>query len=338
MGTTPQEELCLRWNDFESILSRSFTDMRAESDFFDVRIACYDKAVMKTLPAHRVVLSACSPVLKELLRAIGSDTSANGPLIFLRGIAYQKMEAILDFMYNGQTKVNHTDLDAFLAAAEELKIKGLTNSSNSNENSTPSRKRSNLHPEVETKKVKKIKPAPPPSPAPKSPSPTPGPSAEVANVMVKSEAVHHEVEADIEDVQDLEPGNDDSYQEYPEGEGPELEETFDESAYQEDGAPMDAFPRDSKAAPTLSRKERLRQYEENIFYDPNTEMFQCGKCFKVFKRKDVIQNHYESFHSDILAYNCKFCGHAFKSINSLRAHIFRLHREAGQNPSNMNIY
>ena len=92
------------------------------------------------------------------------------------------------------------------------------------------------------------------------------------------------------------------------------------------------------AAPTLSRKERLRQYEENIFYDPNTEMFQCGKCFKVFKRKDVIQNHYESFHSDILAYNCKFCGHAFKSINSLRAHIFRLHREAGQNPSNMNIY
>lgn len=246
MGTTPQEELCLRWNDFESILSRSFTDMRAESDFFDVRIACYDKAVMKTLPAHRVVLSACSPVLKELLRAIGSDTSANGPLIFLRGIAYQKMEAILDFMYNGQTKVNHTDLDAFLAAAEELKIKGLTNSSNSNENSTPSRKRSNLHPEVETKKVKKIKPAPPPSPAPKSPSPTPGPSAEVANVMVKSEAVHHEVEADIEDVQDLEPGNDDSYQEYPEGEGPELEETFDESAYQEDGAPMDAFPRDSK--------------------------------------------------------------------------------------------
>ena len=69
MGTTPGEELCLRWNDFESILSRSFCEMRDESDFFDVRIACFDdKSVMKTIPAHRVVLSACSPVFKELLR------------------------------------------------------------------------------------------------------------------------------------------------------------------------------------------------------------------------------------------------------------------------------
>jgi len=324
MGTTPQEELCLRWNDFESILSRSFTDMRAESDFFDVRIACYDKAVMKTLPAHRVVLSACSPVLKELLRAIGSDTSANGPLIFLRGIAYQKMEAILDFMYNGQTKVNHTDLDAFLAAAEELKIKGLTNSSNSNENSTPSRKRSNLHPEVETKKVKKIKPAPPPSPAPKSPSPTPGPSAEVANVMVKSEAVHHEVEADIEDVQDLEPGNDDSYQEYPEGEGPELEETFDESAYQEDGAPMDAFPRDSKE---ISEEEREKAIEDNLFYDIQTGVAQCLQCLMKFKRKTQYRDHFEAHHIVWEGYPCEYCNERIKNRSLRRNHYQRVHRE-----------
>jgi len=332
MGTTPQEELCLRWNDFESILSRSFTDMRAESDFFDVRIACYDKAVMKTLPAHRVVLSACSPVLKELLRAIGSDTSANGPLIFLRGIAYQKMEAILDFMYNGQTKVNHTDLDAFLAAAEELKIKGLTNSSNSNENSTPSRKRSNLHPEVETKKVKKIKPAPPPSPAPKSPSPTPGPSAEVANVMVKSEAVHHEVEADIEDVQDLEPGNDDSYQEYPEGEGPELEETFDESAYQEDGAPMDAFPRDSKDYFDPSNEERNAILGKWIVYDSNLAKDKCKICGHFYKTADrsngtkQLQNHIEGVHFQIEAFPCYYCPKIYTSKHRRSNHISYVHQ------------
>ena len=130
MGTAvPNEELCLKWNDFESILSRSFCEMRDESDFFDVRIACFDdKSTIKTLPAHRVVLSACSPVLKELLRAIGPDGGNKGPLIFLRGIGYHEMEAVLDFMYNGQTKVSHTELDVFLAAAEELKIKGLTTS------------------------------------------------------------------------------------------------------------------------------------------------------------------------------------------------------------------
>jgi len=132
MGTAPNEELCLRWNDFESILSRSFCEMRNESDFFDVRVACFDnKSVMKTLPAHRVVLSACSPVFKELLRVMGGTGDAKGPLIFLRGISYHEMEAVLDFMYNGQTKVQHTDLDAFLAAAEELKIKGLTTNTKS---------------------------------------------------------------------------------------------------------------------------------------------------------------------------------------------------------------
>ena len=141
MGTSATEELCLRWNDFESILSRSFCEMRDDSDFFDVRIACFDnKSVMKTIPAHRVVLSACSPVFKELLHAIGTGDSKN-PLLFLRGISYQEISAVLDFMYNGESKVHEKQLDAFLAAAEELKIRGLTQDSRNSSESTPSRKR-----------------------------------------------------------------------------------------------------------------------------------------------------------------------------------------------------
>ena len=141
MGTVPNEELCLRWNDFESILSRSFTEMRQEADFFDVRIACYnDKKQMKTIPAHKVVLSACSPVFKDLLRALNEAGSLQKQLIFIRGISYHEMEAVLDFMYNGQTKIKHTELDAFLAAAEELKVKGLTNNSSSTNNVTPKKR------------------------------------------------------------------------------------------------------------------------------------------------------------------------------------------------------
>lgn len=130
----PAEELCLRWNDFASILSQSFTKMREEADFFDVRIACYDeKQSIKTIPAHKVVLSACSPVFKNLLRALNEDDQKvgihnNKQLIFLRGISYHQIQAVLDFMYNGQTKVHDTELDTFLAAAEELQVKGLTNS------------------------------------------------------------------------------------------------------------------------------------------------------------------------------------------------------------------
>ena len=88
------EELSLRWNDFESNLAQSFSDMRYNSHFFDVKIACFDKkSVMKTIPAHKMILSACSPVFKELLCTIGT-VDLKCPLLFLRGISYEEMTAI----------------------------------------------------------------------------------------------------------------------------------------------------------------------------------------------------------------------------------------------------
>ena len=242
MGTSATEELCLRWNDFESILSRSFCEMRDDSDFFDVRIACFDnKSVMKTIPAHRVVLSACSPVFKELLRAIGTGDS-KGPLIFLRGISYHEMNAVLDFMYNGQTKVQHTDLDAFLAAAEELKIKGLTQGNQGNSSdSTSSRKRPSTQQQNEESfdnngsmksKIKKSRPSPTVQAGPSSSSTAVSvPEDNSESMVVKAEEVNLETE-------------DDSYQDYAEA---ELDEPFDESTYQDhDGAGADNFPTDSK--------------------------------------------------------------------------------------------
>jgi len=324
MGTAPNEELCLRWNDFESILSRSFSEMRDESDFFDVRVACFDeKSVMKTLPAHRVVLSACSPVFKELLRVMGRTGDSKGPLIFLRGISYHEMEAVLDFMYNGQTKVQHTDLDAFLAAAEELKIKGLTTNtgqpggasggSGSNESTSgASRKRPSMQHESDgfdnglKVKIKKSKPTP--NVAQAGPS-SAGAEAESAagNMVVKSE----EVTLDVED---------DSYQDYAEA---ELEEPFDESAYQDhDGTGADNFPTDSKD--TLSRKEWLKRMEVHIIRE--LDKYRCGLCFKLFTRKDSLQSHFEHFHTSS-RYPCEYCGQIFESRNNRRVHYHKQHYE-----------
>jgi len=47
-------------------------------------------------------------------------------MIFLRGIRIQDLKAILNFMYEGEVNVNQEDLQYFLAAAEELRIKGLS--------------------------------------------------------------------------------------------------------------------------------------------------------------------------------------------------------------------
>ena len=158
------------------------------------------------------------------------------------------MEAVLDFMYNGQTKVQHKELDAFLAAAEELKIKGLTSSQNTSDQ--PSRKRP-LSDENGLKKgganVKKSRPILP-APPPVAQSPTPGPSAASASastsdeVMIKPEKYAEEVT-----IEDPPIGHeaDDSYQDYGEDAvEPDLEGYEDTSGYGEDG--NSSFPTDSK--------------------------------------------------------------------------------------------
>ena len=205
-----------------------------------------DVVYTKFLEYSRVVLSACSPVFKEILRSLGPG-DAKGPLIFLRGISYHEMEAVLDFMYNGQTKVQHKELDAFLAAAEELKIKGLTSSQNTSE--TPTRKRQ--ADENGLKKggsVKKSRPIPPAAP----PSQQPGPSSSSASmaatsghdVMVKPEKFEKYTEEVT--IEDDPPLADDSYQDYgEEGVEGELEGYEDASGYGDDGS-SNAFPTDSK--------------------------------------------------------------------------------------------
>jgi len=125
MGTS--ENFCLRWNDFEANVSGAFRDLRAESDFFDVTLGCSDSNG-RSLQAHKVILSACSSFFKQMLRQQQTHNPAHPhPYIYLRGVSYCDLSSVLDFMYHGEVNVAQEDLNSFLAVAEELQIKGLTN-------------------------------------------------------------------------------------------------------------------------------------------------------------------------------------------------------------------
>eukprot|EP00096_Caligus_rogercresseyi_P007693 TRINITY_DN256_c0_g1_i2.p1 TRINITY_DN256_c0_g1~~TRINITY_DN256_c0_g1_i2.p1 ORF type:complete len:412 (-),score=153.78 TRINITY_DN256_c0_g1_i2:435-1670(-) len=112
------ERLCLRWNDFESNIKHGFSELRQEEDFFDVTLACGSQQIK----AHKVILSACSPFFRSIIKSIPHAH----PLLYLRGIQFAHLESLLCFMYNGEVNVTQEDLNNFLAVAEELKIKGLT--------------------------------------------------------------------------------------------------------------------------------------------------------------------------------------------------------------------
>merc|ERR1719186_1322324 len=51
----------------------------------------------------------------------------------MRGVKMFQLESILDFIYHGEAKVKQEDLNGFLAVAEELKLKGLSNFKSSTE-------------------------------------------------------------------------------------------------------------------------------------------------------------------------------------------------------------
>ena len=125
------DKFCLRWNDFESNISAAFKELRDDKDFFDVTLACDDDQLL----AHKVILSACSPFFKTVLRR----NRHQHPLLYLKGVKYQELVAVLNFMYHGEVNVAQEELNSFLAVAEELKVKGLTqngSSSSSKSNTT----------------------------------------------------------------------------------------------------------------------------------------------------------------------------------------------------------
>ena len=81
-------------------------------------LACEEEQVQ----AHKVILSACSPFFRAVLR----KNPHSHPLLYLKGVKYGDMQAVLNFMYHGEVNVAQEDLNSFLSVAEELKVKGLT--------------------------------------------------------------------------------------------------------------------------------------------------------------------------------------------------------------------
>jgi len=112
------EKFCLRWNDFESNISTAFQELREDKDFFDVTLACDESQIQ----AHKVILSACSQFFRTVLKR----NKHEHPLLYLKGVKYTDIVAVLNFMYHGEVNVAQEELNSFLSVAEDLKVKGLT--------------------------------------------------------------------------------------------------------------------------------------------------------------------------------------------------------------------
>ncbi|XP_034098095.1 protein abrupt isoform X1 [Drosophila albomicans] len=112
-----QQHYALKWNDFQTSILSSFRHLRDEEDFVDVTLACDERS----FTAHKVVLSACSPYFRKLLKA----NPCEHPIVILRDVRSDDVENLLSFMYNGEVNVSHEQLPDFLKTAHLLQIRGL---------------------------------------------------------------------------------------------------------------------------------------------------------------------------------------------------------------------
>ena len=77
------EKFNLSWNEFENCASNTFKELLGEAAFVDVTLVSYD---LQNIKAHKVILSACSSILKKIQQQNPQDH----PIIYLTGVAYKE--------------------------------------------------------------------------------------------------------------------------------------------------------------------------------------------------------------------------------------------------------
>jgi len=334
------EKFCLRWNDFESNISIAFRELREEKDFFDVTLACDDNQIQ----AHKVILSACSPFFRNVLRR----NPHQHPLLYLKGVKYSELMSVLNFMYMGEVNVAQEELNSFLAVAEDLRVKGLTqNNSETSSKSVPSKlvetpKQLSYRRDVSDRDSAVI-------PPPKRPRPVNLPSEGTNNASIKRTSYQTQVDDDIQEVvpvktEPREPppmtqqvghhNNQVIYSDQGMGEDHTQQGTvaLDES-YADESYEYDQY--------TDSYVDGAGMLDQNSTTDMGTDgnkvgsvidvkmwknlegYWQCTDCNHTSQQPTNMRNHIESNHVLTNGYYCQQCGKFCKTKNALSIHRTR---------------
>lgn len=109
--------LSLSWNNHSTTFCHTLASLRSKERYTDVTLACDGKFY----PVHKLVLSTCSEYFENMFE----HTPCKHPVIVLRDVQYDELEALLSYMYAGVVSVAQTDLARLIKVAELLQIKGL---------------------------------------------------------------------------------------------------------------------------------------------------------------------------------------------------------------------
>ena len=121
------ERFCLKWNDFTSNVSHSFSKLRNETKMADVTLMGNDH---KLVSAHKLVLSACSEFFKNIFM---NNSNNNNLVLFLDGVDSTGITLMLDYIYQGEAQIYQEYLDGFLELAKKFQLDSLLENKNEGE-------------------------------------------------------------------------------------------------------------------------------------------------------------------------------------------------------------
>jgi len=267
-------------------------------------------------------------------------------------VKYTDLQSVLNFMYHGEVNVAQEELNSFLAVAEDLRVKGLTQNQSGSSSSRAKETYSTSKPQQD---IPKARAPPDPTPPPKRSRPTPPVSSysqdddiqEVVPVKTEprdhvptpapvemyhsdpSPAVHHVTPATVQPSHAAQQSQqlqqmDDSMQYAG-------DESYDDyGQYGADGGYDGAMVEPGMASLDNNKGVLTKPEDFNQFVQRNDMgVPMCGICYK-FTNKSLsnVRNHIESKHyPNTFSYNCKFCSSVFGTYNSLNMHERNSHKK-----------
>ena len=275
----------LTWQSYPDHLKDMMQEMMISLDFADVTLVSDDKQAIK---AHRNILSACSPVFRNILKM---QSDCNHPVLYLRGIQHSVIESILQFIYLGEAKLYEEKMYEFLSAAKNLEIREL--SKPSEERKPQSDTKFNEHQGVTT------------DVADNEDNLIDGGAYGFTDSVVKTEEKSNKMQGS-------------KFQ------CPKCEKLFScKAAVQQhiksahEGVKYVCNQCDNLYADQGTLRTHIRSVHEGIKYP-------CNQCDQHFTQLGTLRTHIQSIHEGI-KYNCNQCDHQAKEKGALKKHISYRH-------------
>ena len=335
----------MQWDSHSDKIRSFLQELIITNNFADVTLVCEDQSIFR---AHRNILSAGSQVLKDIFLLedklkIGSQHS----VVHLRGVDKEEMQAILEYIYLGETTFPEDGTKTFLHAATGLGLKDCTEKKMQMENQSLNNDHAygsdcdddlDLPLETETEHARQIND----SVSSTKRTDIPNKPRQITigfDEVISSSKVKEEVAEEIQQCPDCEFESADKNVfkthiefahdgvkyychdcDFKTTVSNELDFHIDS---EHNGLDVNTNHQCAQCGKVLSSAKNLSKHEKLIHLEKREKM-SCKQCTYQAFSQTAMYNHIQSVHKNI-NYPCESCGKLYPSNYALKCHVMKVH-------------